>query len=621
MVKKKIVIAEIIILLFSCLVSTKCIYGEFFLRGWSIHGQKYNAKLDDFELQNIERTDQIFKILDSNAKIQFKIPKDTRIINFHITQIRGAKSVDLVMYMPNQKGKYSENRKIVHPLKDGNNIFVLPKESMGVARLDLGESAGIEFKLEHTQIYKKVVVIPDFIYFFVFLIVTCNVFFGLFLKWEKIKEKINENRRLAIITLSFFCLFLLWSLIIPYNQGPDERMRYEVARYIYTYDTLPRGDDPVLVSSNDWGVSYAYSPYLAYLIAAFFMKIGSVCGASSIEVLHWARCVSVFSSTITMFFCYKIAEQLNFRKKYLLPCIVGFIPQFTFISAYVNCDSLAIMSTAIIVYAWILGAKSSWNEKACIYFVIGMAICLASYYNCYGFLLTSFIYFICYYFYYYYKTKNKNYMRAMLKKGIVIAVGVLAISGWWFIRNYILYDGDILGSSFSRATAIKYASPELSPLNKLSLHEQGVSLLDMLFDKKWKWVSITLQSFFAKFGYMTVVLNENIYTAYFVLFGALILFGLVKTKKEKIIIPRLLLHSNIAIVIVLSLIYSYTSDFQPQGRYILPIIIPGMILISKNIEILSIMIKKNIECVVCLLLFILNYYALGMVIVPFYFWS
>ena len=41
----------------------------------------------------------------------------------------------------------------------------------------------------------------------------------------------------------------------------------------------------------------------------------------------------------------------------------------------------------------------------------------------------------------------------MLKKGICISAIVLLICGWYFIRNFVIYDGDILGL----ATEEKYS--------------------------------------------------------------------------------------------------------------------------------------------------------------------
>lgn len=178
----------------------------------------------------------------------------------------------------------------------------------------------------------------------------------------------------------------------------------ETVRYIYDYNKLPKGNDPLLCS-NAWGTSYAYSPYLAYLIAAILMKCGAAMGLGSVEIFHVARLVSVLSSTITVAILIKIGQKMRLNNFYILPVLVGLTPQFAFISSYVNNDAFAIMSTAIIVYAWFAGLESSWEKKNCILLAIGIALCMASYYNCYGYILTSFLLFVMYYIYY---AKNKR---------------------------------------------------------------------------------------------------------------------------------------------------------------------------------------------------------------------
>ena len=56
------------------------------------------------------------------------------------------------------------------------------------------------------------------------------------------------------------------------------------------------------------------------------------------------------------------------------------------------------------------------------------------------------------------------------------------------------------------------------------------------------------------------------------------------TKDKKKILLEVIFIINIFITIFLSVYYSYTSDYQPQGRYIMPILIPAMYFITKGLE-------------------------------------
>ncbi len=55
----------------------------------------------------------------------------------------------------------------------------------------------------------------------------------------------NEGRNLNRFFIAFVFVFvLMWAFIIPYNNAPDEYMRYEIPHFIYKYGALPHGGDP-----------------------------------------------------------------------------------------------------------------------------------------------------------------------------------------------------------------------------------------------------------------------------------------------------------------------------------------------------------------------------------------
>ena len=78
------------------------------------------------------------------------------------------------------------------------------------------------------------------------------------------------------------------------------------------------------------------------------------------------------------------------------------------------------------------------------------------------------------------------------------------------------------------------------------------------------------------------------------------------------------------IPIVLSIIYSYTSDFQPQGRYIMGIIVPFTYFVVTGIEtvlekfIKSQRMKKIIVLVLILLVIIISFEAIFTYVIPTY---
>ncbi len=51
----------------------------------------------------------------------------------------------------------------------------------------------------------------------------------------------------------------------------------------------------------------------------------------------------------------------------------------------------------------------------------------------------------------------------MFKRGLLITAVVAVLAGWWFVRNYIIYDGDFLARKTMHEYAIKYAKHSLIP--------------------------------------------------------------------------------------------------------------------------------------------------------------
>ena len=414
------------------------------------------------------------------------------------------------------------------------------------------------------------------------------------LKKPKLDKEYIYRTLDILVPFIFGLLYLAWSRHIAIGGGDDEFMRYDIARYIYDNKKLPWVDDPQLCSSNIWGISYANRPMLNFVISAVFMWISAAFGyADETSLMYAARLTSVLSSVVTIIFLIKIAEKLGLRNRYLLAVCFGLIPEFAFLSGYVNSDSFAIMSVAMTIYFWYTGLETEWDRRSIIGITLSLAICFASYQNVYGYILVSGILFLVSSFIF-----SKNGGRKF-SKAFLIGIGIIAmifiLSGWWYIRNAIHYNGDFSGRKAMLEMAEKYAVPELKPGNKLSLHEQGVSLITMLFPMGW--ISGAIYSCIGNFRVFEGTDTEvKMYSLLIKAVIAVIAAGVlayvirriidgVKHKKDTgRVVMDLHLLLGAAIVVLLSLIYSYFDDFQLAGRYIVPALIPVFIWFSQGVE-------------------------------------
>lgn len=405
-------------------------------------------------------------------------------------------------------------------------------------------------------------------------------------------------KKILIVTFLIFIFGICFTMAFKtdYNSAPDEEMKYDVCRYIYNNSKLPHGGDES-IRDERYGISYAFTPIFSYMFSAAFMRIFDVISNDFFALVVLARLVSVLCITAYAFMCIKISEKL-FKGiyKWVFVAFTTLLPQLLYLGSYINNDSLALLAISIIVYAWIIGLEKNWSWKSCIILAIGIGICALSYYNAYGYILTSVIIYLvsCYI--------KKIYIKEFLKKGFAIAGIAILIAGWWFIRSFIIYDGDFLGINISRKYAQEYAIEELKPSNRTTPDNKGYSLGYMLNDMKW--VETTKDSFIGHFGWMSVKMKTNIYVMYETIAKigfAGILLGIImfiidkfrKTKaltqeekkknKEKILL-NVIFVINIVITIVLSMYYSYYMDFQPQGRYLMPMVIPFMYFLTIGVK-------------------------------------
>lgn len=89
---------------------------------------------------------------------------------------------------------------------------------------------------------------------------------------------------------------------------------------------------------------------------------------------------------------------------------------------------------------------------------------------------------------------------------------MLILAGWWFVRNYFLYDGDILGLKTQDQYAEHYAMDILKPSNRRTYQNQGYSMVYMLF--RSDWAASVLKSFIGVLGPLWYALRWWMYVGY-----------------------------------------------------------------------------------------------------------
>lgn len=409
----------------------------------------------------------------------------------------------------------------------------------------------------------------------IFYILAMTAFIALIADY-KYQEK---DHFYIILPIACFCLFTVWASIQPFNGGPDEAMRYDVCNYIYKYWKLPHGGEE-LIRNPVWGISYAFNPIVNYVFCAIAMKLfGFMVAAERLFII--ARMVSVCFSIGTIIFVGKIGRKL-FDEKYakLFTLLFALWPQFMFISTYVNNDSMGIFSVVFIFYTMLEAKEKQWNLKSCIWMGVAIGVCLLSYTNCYGMIIVALLYSI----YGVVKCQDiDNKFKYIMVRILWVMIPALIVAGWWFVRNAILYDGDFLGMATSNKYGEMYAVEAFKPSNRETPSRLKETLWYTLVERGW--IDLSTKSFYGWFGPMQISLPYYIYSIVNVMiFTGIIGNFMINNNKNGDVLSA----STVLCVItfILSVYYSYCCDYQPQGRYMLPMLVGiGVLVVNgwKNI--------------------------------------
>ncbi len=443
--------------------------------------------------------------------------------------------------------------------------------------------------------------------------------------------------RLLVFLSVVFAFILMWACIQPLDSSPDEGMRYDIVRFIINHGCIPDGRDPE-IRSQIWGISYAFYPIISYMIMAIPAKIVSFFTTDAFACVIAARVINAIFGTITAYLVFRISEMLfSGMAKYLFTILVVFLPGVIFVQSYVNNDAMALLATAWIIYAWLRSIKEGWTLGICVHLSFAIAVCALSYYNAYGFILCSIIFFFTTILA---GNLKENKAKFVISRTVLIVVIVLAIAGWWFVRNYILY-GDFTGWNVTTQYSEMYAMDGYKPSQRDNLAQNGVGFFELLFLREngaLPWIIRVIIGFIGTFGYLNIYMPMQLTAIYasIMAIGAagffLSLRGIFniknsddrKGKTNKTGIFNWCMLAAIIITFAFLVYYNLYSDLQAQGRYLIPMTIPFMYFITLGIQrIINIFIKnpkiKNIiYSMICILIIVCTVLVYIITVYPAY---
>ncbi|MDQ3929890.1 MAG: glycosyltransferase family 39 protein, partial [Chloroflexota bacterium] len=324
-------------------------------------------------------------------------------------------------------------------------------------------------------------------------------------------------------------------------------------------------------------------PYESMQPPLFYLAAGlasSPFSPSPEVLLYISRLVAALFGVGTVYFIWAATRQILPAQPglaLLTALCVALLPQFGWNSGMVTNDSALNFTSALTVYAWCRGIRQPtydpWLVKAGLAFGLAILAKLTALALVPAFLLVIWV-----------RARDPEglsgrlfspaIMRRMFSYSLVAGVSVLAVTGWWLVRNLITY-GEISGA----LNAFRYNA--YSGVGGVYT-ESPPSLNQFLFDAFTSFIGR-----FSWFGVSDILLPTWLYTLWrLTIVGLVIGFAVFLLRrrgqtwrlKERISSPAfamLLMLLVCTASIALSFIQFNTQvAHQPQGRYLFPLLLP-----------------------------------------------
>jgi 4-amino-4-deoxy-L-arabinose transferase-like glycosyltransferase len=411
-------------------------------------------------------------------------------------------------------------------------------------------------------------------------------------KWLVLGSRQVRLLAMAIVG-AFLVLALAYSFAVPVWEAPDEINHFGYVRHVLETRTLPKQEVGVMME--------AHHPPLYYVLAALAASpadLSNTAGAfrtnpefgwgannepnASLHftaetfpyrgqslAVHLIRFVSVLMGAGTVALTIGIGWQI-FPARPLVGLLAGvlaaFNPQFLFISGAINNDNLVVLATTGALWQTLRAMQTAEAWRQWFYVGVWLAVGMLAKSSAIVMLgVASAALAWC--------ALSKGDLRMLVRNFAAIGAVVALGSGWWFVRNVMLY-GDPLG--WSALAEVYAATMRRGPLQIRDVAE---------------FFRVQFRSFWGVFGWMTVDAPAWFYTAMkglLVLAGAGLVLAVVRGRMRRL--EKGQRHAILVLVAVLVgqelfLLASITRFDASlyQGRHLFPAIAPIALLMAMGV--------------------------------------
>ncbi len=305
-------------------------------------------------------------------------------------------------------------------------------------------------------------------------------------------ENCSTTQAVLFFLLLYFLVRLPWLLTLPVTEAPDEPNHFWVVHFIAQHWSLPSFDD---VRSAGAAAEYGALPPLGYVPHVILTALAPAALMST-----FSRFGSLLVGAIVPWIAVLLGKELFPKQRglaFALPFLVVFHPQLVFVNSYTNNDSMATALASAIIYLLVRGINCGITlGKAALIGVLFGVLGLSKHTGLsvapavlIGIAMAGYA--------------NALTISQTIARVAVFGAAFLAASGWFFVRNYFEFRGDILGTKTMYEAWIKI----LPTVNGQVQHPWPQA-------GKLGWWRYVFFDYVGLFGYMDRYLWRPIYIIY-----------------------------------------------------------------------------------------------------------
>lgn len=218
-----------------------------------------------------------------------------------------------------------------------------------------------------------------------------------------------EHVKLVCILAVFALLASLWAFAVPIPRGPsvnpDETSHAAYVEYIARNRSLP----PYTIQYYE-----SVHPPLYYALAAAFTWAGMV----------GVRFVNVVIGCLALLTLYRLARLYPRGNPLLCVGLLAFLPMFVTECGSITNDILAVFLGTLGFYHIVLGYRTRFDAKRTTFLALTLAAGLLTKYQCLAFVPAAIVAMV---------------IRRSYRQCLSTLFAVAALSGWWYVRNVLLF--------------------------------------------------------------------------------------------------------------------------------------------------------------------------------------